>query len=91
MLTVFGAKLFSRGSHSWFKQEDFRSAFNESGSATPRCLAAPACDIQHVRCDVRQSGCISAPLSPKNYTLRSLCEISEITRGAGAHVDTTRR
>jgi len=29
MLTVFGAKLFSRSRLSWFKQEDFRSAFNE--------------------------------------------------------------
>lgn len=37
-------------------------------------------EIQRGRCDVRQSGCISPLRSPKNYTLRSLSEISQITR-----------
>lgn len=40
---------------------------------------------QQLRCDVRQSGCISSLCRPKNYTQRSLSEISEITRGPYAH------
>jgi hypothetical protein len=40
MLTVFGAKLFSRSRLSWFKQDNFRSAFNEYGSAAASYLPA---------------------------------------------------
>lgn len=63
-----------------------RRFFAARSTGRDQPFRAALCDllreIQQRRCDVRQSGCISSMCSPKNYTLRSLSEISQITRSA---------